>query len=136
MVPVVVSSGGFLGMGDALSEHPCEGWLEDGKDLPNTPVNSLCRHELFMAFKEALTNVVRHSGVTEVKLGFRLERSLLVLTVADNGRGIAFEKRSRHSDGLANMRARMEKLKGEFEILSEPGTHVRGAAGWGRADAC
>jgi signal transduction histidine kinase len=95
--------------------------LEGGKDLPNTPVNSLCRHELFMAFKEALTNVVRHSGATEVKVGFRLERSLLVLTVADNGRGIAFEKRSRHSDGLANMRARMEKLKGEFEIASQPG---------------
>jgi signal transduction histidine kinase len=95
--------------------------LEGGRDLPDTPVNSLCRHELLMAFKEALTNVVRHSGATEVKLGFRLEHSLLVLTVADNGRGIAFEKRSRHSDGLTNMRSRMEKLKGELEIASEPG---------------
>ena len=95
--------------------------LDSGRDLPDTPVNSLCRHELFMAFKEALTNVVRHSGATEVRLGFRLEQRFLVLTVADNGRGIAFEKRSRHSDGLANMRARMEKLKGEFEIGSEPG---------------
>jgi signal transduction histidine kinase len=96
-------------------------WQLDGAGgLPDVPVNSLCRHELFLAFKEALTNIVRHSGATEVRLGFQIENGQLHVTVADNGRGIAPDARTKHTDGLTNMRARMEKLGGRFELGGEP----------------
>src|SRR4029077_11520231 len=94
-------------------------WHLDGANAPSdVPVNSLCRHELFLAFKEALTNIVRHSGATEVRLNIQLGPEQLRLTVADNGLGVAPGAPTAHMDGLSNMRARMEKLGGRFEFVS------------------
>jgi signal transduction histidine kinase len=128
--------------------------LKGAVDLPDQTVNSVHRHEFFLAFKEALTNVVRHSGATEVRLGFRLIGNRLRLSIADNGSGLAADafgpglrraevsdrapvSRGQEetparsaavapatqagSDGLVNMRARLEKLGGRFAIASQPG---------------
>jgi signal transduction histidine kinase len=90
-------------------------------------VDSRQRHQLFLAFKEALTNVVRHSGAGEVRLKLQVDANELRLDIADNGRGLSEAKRTDEMDGVANMRARIEKLHGRFEIDSEPehGTTVR-----------
>ena len=65
-------------------------WRLEGPVKPDDhAVESRHRHQLFLAFKEALTNVVRHSGATEVRLGIRVEHGQLRLTIADNGRGLA-----------------------------------------------
>jgi signal transduction histidine kinase len=87
----------------------------------NFVVDSRHRHQLFLAFKEGLTNVVRHSGAKEVRLGIGLEDGQVRLTIADNGRGLPASLRTEDMDGVANMRARLEKLGGRFEITSEPG---------------
>ena len=42
--------------------------LEMQETEPDQPLNSEQRHNLFLAFEEALTNVVRHSGATEVRV--------------------------------------------------------------------
>ena len=42
--------------------------LENASGAANPMVDSRCRHQLFLAFKEALTNVVRHAGASEVLL--------------------------------------------------------------------
>jgi signal transduction histidine kinase len=86
------------------------------------PVDSRQRYQLLLAYKEALTNVVRHSGATEVQLRLEVENSALLLTVADNGRGLRANERSGDTNGVANMRERIEKLRGRFEIVSEPGS--------------
>ena len=52
-------------------------------------VDSRHRHQLFLAFKEALTNVVRHSGASEVRLSIQVEQGQVRLTIADNGRGFS-----------------------------------------------
>jgi signal transduction histidine kinase len=94
------------------------------ESLPGTPdpmVGSRHRHQLFLAFKEALTNVVRHAGASEVRLSIRAEDGQVRLTVADNGRGFSPEVHTEEMDGVANMRARIEKLGGRFEIASEAG---------------
>ena len=93
---------------------------ENGSRL-EAAVDSRSRHQLFLAYKEALTNVVRHSGATEVRLHFALEKGEVRLTVADNGRGLPGAPRADEMDGVANMRSRMEKLGGHFEITSRPG---------------
>jgi len=84
-------------------------------------VDSRCRHQLFLAFKEALTNVVRHAQATEVKLRFGLVAGEVQLSIADNGRGLSASARTETMDGVANMRARVEKLGGRFELASPPG---------------
>jgi signal transduction histidine kinase len=95
--------------------------LEETSAPPDFAVDSRHRHQLFLAFKEALTNVVRHSGATEVKLRIGLEDGEVRLSIADNGRGMPDGIRTEEMDGVANMRARVEKLGGRFELTSEPG---------------
>ena len=84
-------------------------------------VDSRHRHQLFLAFKEALTNIVRHSGATEVRLNIQVEQGQISLTIADNGRGWAHAGQTEGMDGVANMRARLEKLGGRFEVNSKTG---------------
>jgi signal transduction histidine kinase len=84
-------------------------------------VDSRHRHQLFLAFKEALTNIVRHSGATEVRLNIQVEQGQISLTIADNGRGWTEAGQTEGMDGVANMRARLEKLGGRFEVKSKTG---------------
>jgi signal transduction histidine kinase len=102
-----------------LANIACQ--LKGAVDLPDRAVSSVHRHEFFLAFKEALTNVIRHSGATEVRLGVRLIGNRLRLSIADNGKGLAADAAGRDGDGLVNMRARLEKMGGRFEIASQPG---------------
>jgi signal transduction histidine kinase len=90
-------------------------------------VDSQHRHELFLAFKEALTNIVKHSEATEVHLNILVERGRICLTVTDNGKGWIEPGRQEGMDGLANMRTRLEKLGGRFEFSSkaDKGTTLR-----------
>jgi len=90
-------------------------------DLPNQTLNPIHRHEFFLAFKEALTNVVRHSGATEVRLSLRIIGNRLRLSLADDGGGLGSARPTAGMDGLANMRARMEKMGGRFAIASQAG---------------
>ena len=84
-------------------------------------MDSRSRHQLFLAFKEALTNVVRHSGATQVRISIRGEGARLQLRITDNGRGFPNGKPNENMDGVVNMRRRIEELGGRFEINSQPG---------------
>ncbi|HSY43217.1 MAG TPA: ATP-binding protein, partial [Candidatus Acidoferrum sp.] len=95
--------------------------LESTAGTTNHMVDSRCRHQLFLAFKEALTNVVRHAEASEVRLSIRVEKDQLWLTVSDNGRGFSPVAPTEAMDGIANMRARIEKLGGKFEIAGDAG---------------
>ncbi len=95
--------------------------LEDAPAADELVIDSRHRHQLFLAFKEALTNIVRHSGATEVRLGISRVADQVQLTIADNGRGLSSAIRTGEMDGVNNMRTRMEKLGGRFEILSRAG---------------
>jgi signal transduction histidine kinase len=103
----------FLGLANIV-------WrLEDpASAAADQAVDSKCRHQLFLAFKEALNNIVRHSGATEVRLAVRVAQRELELAVTDNGRGLPAADRTDEMDGVANMRARIEKLGGRFEMVS------------------
>jgi signal transduction histidine kinase len=106
----------FLGLAN-IAWH-----LEQSSNTPaDCPVDSQCRHQLFLAFKEALNNIVRHSGATEVRLDVQLVKNELRLAITDNGRGLPVADRTEEMDGVANMRGRIEKLGGRFEIASANG---------------
>ncbi len=96
--------------------------LDDPGEQADRVLDSRRRHQLFLAFKEALTNVVRHSGATEVRLGIHCEGEQLKLSIADNGRGFRTSAPVEGMDGIANMRTRIEKLNGHFEINSPAGS--------------
>ncbi len=95
--------------------------LEDPTSPADQVVNSRHRHQLFLAFKEALANVVRHSGASEVRLGIQVRQGELHFVIADNGRGLPSNARTEEMDGVNNMRSRIETLGGRFEIVGEAG---------------
>lgn len=95
--------------------------LDVAEDLPNYPLDPKFRQALFLAFKEALTNVVRHSRAKKIWLRMSVQNNALIVTVADDGRGINPGKRDDGADGLANMKERLRALGGSCDIQSEPG---------------
>ena len=84
-------------------------------------VGANVRRELFLIFKEAVNNTVRHSGCTEAGIEFRIDSEGLFLRLKDNGRGFDAQNKS-NGHGLASMRARTEGLGGKLEIVSHQGS--------------
>ena len=98
------------------------GWRLESPFRPDDhAVDSQHRHELFLAFKEALNNVVRHSGATEVSMNIQVDQGHVCLTITDNGRGWGAPGRVEETDGLVNMRARLQKMGGRFEVNTRAG---------------
>jgi signal transduction histidine kinase len=89
-------------------------------DLPPLPCDLGVRRNLFLAVKEALNNIQRHSGATAVEVGIRRQRNELVVAIRDNGRGFAPAAES-GGNGLRNMRMRAAEAGGQFKAASEPG---------------
>jgi len=82
----------------------------------------------FRIFQELLTNVARHANATRIDVAMRVDSGALVLTVEDNGKGIA--ESSIHdpkSLGLLGMRERVLPFGGTIEIIGvrEEGTKVK-----------
>jgi len=57
--------------------------------LPATPISPELRHNVFLAAKEAVTNIVRHARASSVWLRLKLEPGRFILELEDNGRGLA-----------------------------------------------
>jgi signal transduction histidine kinase/ligand-binding sensor domain-containing protein len=94
--------------------------LEMQEIEPDQPLNSEQRHNLFLAFEEALTNVVRHSGATEVRVKISIEgQDCLFIGIEDNGHGLS-PMVSADADGLINLRQRMAHIGGQCEIVNRP----------------
>jgi signal transduction histidine kinase len=91
--------------------------------LPPWPITAEVRHNVFLAFKEALHNVVKHSAATEVTIGLVTTAEGFILTIRDNGKGFEpahLAARPGRGNGLKNMRQRLEKNGGHCAIQSAP----------------
>lgn len=95
--------------------------LEVAEKLPTIPLDSRARHGVFLALKEALNNVVRHSQASEVTLKVNLVGDQLIISVGDNGCGFECGSGKPGSDGLAGMQNRLQKLGGTCDISSRVG---------------
>ena len=98
--------------------------------VPDRSVSTDVRHNLFLVVKEALNNIVTHSGADEVRLEIAVDEDTIRITIADNGKGFDLPTvRSAPGngipDGLNNMRQRMEEIRGTFHLESKPGGGTR-----------
>jgi signal transduction histidine kinase len=89
--------------------------------LPDHPMSTQQRHNLFMAVKEALNNVLKHAHATEVRIGVALNDSRLSISVADDGCGFSTDQPHPAGDGLENMKQRLERIGGQLRLESRPG---------------
>jgi signal transduction histidine kinase len=93
------------------------------------------RYNLFLALKESLNNIVKHSNATEVWLRLRVESGAITLVVEDNGRGFTpggvngvatgQEGRIASGLGLVNLELRLKAMGGQFTVTSSPGHGTR-----------
>ncbi len=95
--------------------------LEVAEDLPECGLTSEQRHHLLMAFKEVLTNVVKHAKATEVRIGLAVLNDSLTVIVADDGRGLPLTAPVEGSEGFANLSRRMEQMGGSCHVESTAG---------------
>ena len=95
--------------------------------LPDFAISTEQRHNMFMAFKEALNNVLKHANATEVRIGLTVVDGQVTILIADNGRGFSTDQVRSSGNGLDNMKARLERIGGKLVLDTRPagGTTVR-----------
>jgi len=96
--------------------------LEVIEPLPTGSLSAEGRHEFFHAYKEALNNIIRHAGATEVQISFSAAEDNLSIRVADNGCGLADSGGEAFRHGLTGMRERLLHLGGRCEIAGRAGS--------------
>ena len=99
--------------------------LEIPVDLPDHRLAADVRRHLYLAFKEAVTNAVKHARAREIRVTLRMADAALVLEVADDGRGLPEGRLDPAGNGLNNLRERMTAASGTFAIESAPGAGTR-----------
>jgi len=76
---------------------------------------------LYRVAQEAVQNAVRHSGAGTIEVELAAEGKELVLTVADDGRGMAAGRAENGGLGITGMRERLRNVGGRLQIASRQG---------------
>ncbi len=100
---------------------------EDGQEL-----SELVRIVLFRIYQEAMNNIQRHSGASQVTVRFKLDKARARLEVADNGKGFSLPGRwvdlaNQGHLGLVGAREHAQEVGGSLKVTSAKnhGTLVR-----------
>jgi signal transduction histidine kinase len=85
------------------------------------------RHQLILAFKEALQNLAKHAEAHVAVLHLELNDQAFSVSITDDGKGLPEAIAGLEKNGLDNMQARLRSIGGRAEISPGPqgGTMVR-----------
>jgi signal transduction histidine kinase len=106
---------------NSMRENPEIDFTVEGEEIPIAPT---AVHHLVCIGQEAVTNAIRHSGSSIVRVRLQYDDDGLNLAVRDNGRGFEVPNpgvRNGHF-GIPVMQERSRKLGGTFRIRTSPGT--------------
>jgi signal transduction histidine kinase len=95
------------------------------QDFPAEKLPLEFRFHLLLILKEALHNILKHSGARRVLIALETRARELHLRIRDDGRGFD-EAHITPGSGLRNLRQRAERLGGRLNIRSAPnaGTEI------------
>ncbi|MDO3678579.1 sensor histidine kinase [Paenibacillus ehimensis] len=96
--------------------------LEGSPKLTNTSL--LNENVVSMCIKEAVTNIVKHSGASTCWIAIKPSRTELVVRVRDDGCGLGAQADCLRGNGLGGMKERLEFVNGSLEIGPGPGTMI------------
>jgi len=88
--------------------------------IPDITMNGEIRRQIYLSVKEALHNIIKHSGASEVHLTISCNQKLVII-LADNGKGIDPGKINNGGNGLKNMQKRMQDINGTLTINYKKG---------------
>lgn len=78
-------------------------------------LNIMYRKDLWLVFKELVTNLVRHSNASFAEISLFSTKELTMLIVEDNGKGFD-ESKSQMGNGLSNIRNRVASVNPNNQI--------------------
>lgn len=117
-----------LGLEQALQDY-CDGLSESQPLIINCEFHALENRMpasteivVYRIVQELLNNAVKHSGATTILAQVIRQGDNLSITVEDNGKGFDISKTDiTKGAGLANVKTRVDYLKGQMDIQSKPG---------------
>ncbi|MCB0668241.1 MAG: hypothetical protein KDC80_20585 [Saprospiraceae bacterium] len=95
--------------------------------LPEKKLPVQIRQNLYLIFKEAITNVAKHSNATRAEVSLIKDGSNFQMIITDNGTAISENGHisSLNGSGLKNMEMRAENINAKFSINKEKGFTVK-----------
>jgi signal transduction histidine kinase len=84
---------------------------------PDVQVASQLRHNVILAVKEAINNIIKHASAGEVTFQVGFEGDVLTISISDNGSGFDSSKNVM-GNGIPNMKQRLETIGGNCNIES------------------
>ena len=104
--------------------------LDIRPDLDALRLGAETRRHLYLAFKEAVTNAVRHAQASCIDVKMDIDGGDFVLEVADDGRGLPAAPEGTRLDGSSgngfdNMRTRLRAVGGVLSVDSAAGRGTR-----------
>ena len=78
------------------------------------------RHDLWLVFKEIVTNAVKHSHCKNLNIKLLTDSDFLHLQISDNGIGFN-SKIPSANNGVKNINARNKALNGSAELITSIG---------------
>jgi signal transduction histidine kinase len=106
-----------------LSQNGIHCSFHEPDQIPAKSVSGEFRRNIYLTVKEALHNVVKHAQTTQVCITIITDHALHI-NIHDKGIGFNDNDIRPFSNGLGNMKKRMEDLGGSCQIIHDNGTIV------------
>ena len=123
LVPLALDTSLLEAIGELTEEiqaiAPIEITLELSK-FDETLLDEDIKLMIYRIVQEQVNNVLKHAAATRMEIKIETMAKTLHLLIADNGRGIDPEKKSR-GIGLRNIENRVKFHSGTMQIISKPG---------------
>lgn len=89
--------------------------------IPALRVSAMLRRNTVMVVKEAINNLLKHSGAGKAGLTVEVTEAFLFIALVDDGRGFDPAKPRYTRSGMGNMRQRVEDMHGTLKVAAAPG---------------
>ncbi len=116
-----------LGLQQAMQDY-CDSIGSSGTFIVKTEFHGLEQRlsattevNIYRIVQELVNNAIKHSKAKEILVQVMLHERSLSITVEDDGTGFDSEKQSYTSNGLQNIRSRVNYLRGRMDIKSQSG---------------
>lgn len=104
-----------------LEHYPCQLLAETDHEFPPVVINGETRRNIYLVVKEALHNIIKHSGADRVHLVIHFHNDQLRIKISDNGIGLTARQKENFGNGIKNMRKRAEQVNGKLSFTSGNG---------------
>jgi signal transduction histidine kinase/ligand-binding sensor domain-containing protein len=106
-----------------LSQNGINPVVTSPEQFPTSFVSGEFRRNIYLTVKEALHNIVKHARAKQVDIHIETDRYLFI-SISDDGIGFDEKNIRPFSNGLTNMKKRMERMDGNLEIKNGNGITV------------